>query len=1150
MSSSEIRTAGLNKIFHAIIKGEQAVTPKTAPRFLESIYTQNDRPACLHRLISAPNGLSLLQRSMWCDLSPTFCNGHAAKLLDYLSSPDILALGAGSMLRDILKAMVEPPIFWDNLVKLLREGKLNEEGQLGFAWLLCRVIHLFPSEESGPFRDLSRDDAIIKPLLASSNPNTRNLAQKIQHRAAIHDTGATLDDQAGPGGRHDNDFVDFRTISIIPTADEIRSKEPAFIRPSNMFEDEGTRENRPGLYLDNQFRLLREDMLHEIREELRPDVKRKQSRNLQLTGLTLIDVHYKPEDDTKKRRGVRWGVVLHCARDFWQFQKEKLFKPLKRKKWLQENRSFLKHQSVACLKVDGELVALTTIERDEDLLARSPPDIVLHIEGAASIIRSLIKLKAASSITLVQINTAIFAYQPILKAIQEMRDIPLEQEILFWSNQSQQQPRIAIPTRIVNSIRQTPSQNLQTLLQLSKAVNLDDSQSASLLEGLTKTVSLIQGPPGTGKSFIGALLAKALQHFADQKILVVCYTNHALDQFLEDLMDIGIPEKFMVRLGGKSTDRTKRLALQHRHIREGKLTRDDWSQIRLLETKIRELDQSLRITADRYQNTNITDSEIMDFLEFDTPSEEFFEAFSVPTSSADGMTTVGRDGKGFNRFYLLRRWRDGRNAGSFTKHSVAVDAAHIWEMSPPARNAKFVEWKEAILREKASSVQQITQEYDRAQRELDSIFESKDRQILGSVRIIGCTTTAAAMYRDRINEASPDVLLVEEAGEIMECHILTALSRSVKQLILIGDHKQLRPKVQNYELTMEKGEGYDLNCSLFERLVLKNYPHTTLLQQHRMRPEISALVRLLTYPDLKDAPGTQGRDDVRGLRSNVVFIQHSEREDDNAELERDIDKEASQNGSSKRNQHEVSMVLKILRYLGQQGYHSDEIVILTPYLGQLRALQRALSKDNDPVLNDLDCHDLVRAGLMDPEAAKIAKKPIRIATIDNYQGEESEIVIVSLTRSNPERKIGFMSQEQRVNVLLSRARLGLIMIGNSETFLQAKAPNNVWPKLIEHLKLKGYICSGLPVRCERHPTRTADLKTPDDFDQKCPDGGCTADWYWCSFIMQDASLSIEVSPNLRPHEDEMPAPVPRPVPSRPPSAMGVSFWSTKCMSQL
>jgi superfamily I DNA and/or RNA helicase len=141
------------------------------------------------------------------------------------------------------------------------------------------------------------------------------------------------------------------------------------------------------------------------------------------------------------------------------------------------------------------------------------------------------------------------------------------------------------------------------------------------------------------------------------------------------------------------------------------------------------------------------------------------------------------------------------------------------------------------------------------------------------------------------------------------------LTPSTKQIILIGDHKQLRPKVNNYALTVEKGDGYDLNVSLFERLVLSGVPHTTLNKQHRMRPETSSLVKSLTYPELEDAEKTKGRPALRGFQDNVIFVSHScpelnavqiaERRDDGAK-------------SSKENQYEADMVLKCVRYLGQQ----------------------------------------------------------------------------------------------------------------------------------------------------------------------------------------------------------------------------------------
>jgi hypothetical protein len=83
----------------------------------------------------------------------------------------------------------------------------------------------------------------------------------------------------------------------------------------------------------------------------------------------------------------------------------------------------------------------------------------------------------------------------------------------------------------------------------------------------------------------------------------------------------------------------------------------------------------------------------------------------------------------------------------------------------------------------------------------------------------------------------------------------------------------------------------------------------------------------------------------------------------------------------KQHRYEVNMVWKIVRYLVQQGYRTENIVVLTPYLGQLRELREAFKSDADPVLNDLDSYDLVRAGLMRDSPAEHTRKQIRLATI-------------------------------------------------------------------------------------------------------------------------------------------------------------------------
>lgn len=593
---------------------------------------------------------------------------------------------------------------------------------------------------------------------------------------------------------------------------------------------------------------------------------------------------------------------------------------------------------------------------------------------------------------------------------------------------------------------------------------------------------------GTGKSFIGALIAKSIFIFTQKVILVVCFTNHALDQFLEDLLDIGIPANQMLRLGGKSTSRTKCMSLYDQTTTFRQKTAS-WTAINKLKQKTEAHSTRLHRAFDRYKSTNLRPADLMEYLEFLPDGADFYDAFTVPKAE-DGLTMVGPGGRAVNDSYLFDRWSNGQDAGLFSGN-VLENVQHIWTMPVPARQASLSSWKLDILKEQVAELYGIAEDYNEAQGELDRMFKNGNAEVIASRRVIACTTTAAAKYAQELQAASRDVILVEEAGEILESHILTSFGPLTQQLVLIGDHKQLRPKVNNHDLSVEKGDGYDLNRSLFERLILKDFPHETLTEQHRMRPTISALVRHLTYPDLTDAPKTLSRPDLRGFQNNLMFISHSNPEDDAKDTANWKDMSSV---SSKQNRFEVDMVLKCVRYLAQQGYGTDDIVVLTPYLGQLKLLKQVLSKENDPVLNDLDTFDLVRAGLMQPTSKSTNERKIRLATIDNYQGEESDIVIASLTRSNPRHDIGFMSEAERLNVLLSRARNALIVIGNPETFLKARKGKDIWTKLWGLLKDGGHVYDGFPVRCEQHPETFSLLRQPSDFDAECPDGGCKEPW--------------------------------------------------------
>lgn len=480
---------------------------------------------------------------------------------------------------------------------------------------------------------------------------------------------------------------------------------------------------------------------------------------------------------------------------------------------------------------------------------------------------------------------------------------------------------------------------------------------------------------GTGKSFIGALATHFIIQETNYKILVITYTNHAEDQFLEDLLDLGIKEESMVRLGSKSTPKTAPLLLskQNSGYRRSK---NAWAVIDSLKADAAMKGLELRKAFTSYSQTYPTFRDIQDHLEFSEEDSHFYEAFLIPSDN-DGYKKVGKKGKAIAEDYLFDRWKCGQGPGVFGQHAVKNHQC-VWNIAPPLRPKYIGKWFSTILHEKAERVQELARQYDLIQEQMDTQFNESKVSLLRDKRIIGCTTTAAAKYTKLIASAQPDIVLVEEAGEIQESHILTALAPSIKQLIQIGDHKQLRPKINNYQLTVEQGDGYDLNRSLFERLILQGHPHTTLRKQHRMHPDISFLVKELTYPDLEDGPKTSTREPIRGLDDRVIFANHNHPELQN---DRISDRRDEGSKSSKENEFEARLVLKTVRFLAQQGYGTKNMVVLTPYLGQLRLVRDMLTDDVDPLLSDLDSHELIQAGLMTKAAAKVDKSPLRISTI-------------------------------------------------------------------------------------------------------------------------------------------------------------------------
>ena len=194
------------------------------------------------------------------------------------------------------------------------------------------------------------------------------------------------------------------------------------------------------------------------------------------------------------------------------------------------------------------------------------------------------------------------------------------------------------------------------------------------------------------------------------------------------------------------------------------------------------------------------------------------------------------------------------------------------------------------------------------------------------------------------------------------------------------------------------------------------------------------------------------------------------------------------------------MAVQVVKYFLLQGYSHTQITILTPYVGQILKIlnvMKSTMSDVNAYISELDREELMR-NAEDEEDAFInntkdysGRHCVRCASIDNFQGEESDIIVVSLVRSNAAGNIGFLKEEQRVNVLLSRARYGLSIIGNSSTLKHSAKGAHVWNPIIETLKKRGAISTKFPSICELHPNDGVTLiSQPSDFVKFCPNGGC------------------------------------------------------------
>ncbi|CAJ0754579.1 17256_t:CDS:2, partial [Entrophospora sp. SA101] len=388
------------------------------------------------------------------------------------------------------------------------------------------------------------------------------------------------------GPRHDNDFEDFTKILIAPTKDEILCVREPFIPTFNIpgsLELYWTQNNAERL-LDSQFRLLREDMLHPIKNGIIQFLSFMSDN--QAVNQTKIREYY---NDGGKFNHNGGGLYVYSNIKFENISvdrrcgfllkvsfKQRHMRSSYDRRLYWRNSKKLMNGSLICLllppandksqKVNDQYSFFFGIvaSRDESDLSKERAEIGIELIGDSvypiAIKRIFQKKNTFHSSNFMVEPAGVFfeAYYHVLKTIQSTRPSTLpfvqyltppkeEDELMglqapvyakapdFYFDLSalleNKSKRLLLDVKDPNSYR-----NAINELKSSK---LDDTQAEALVSSLCREIALIQGPPGTGKTFVGVELMKVLLSHENRTkgkfgpILAICFTNHALDQFLE-----------------------------------------------------------------------------------------------------------------------------------------------------------------------------------------------------------------------------------------------------------------------------------------------------------------------------------------------------------------------------------------------------------------------------------------------------------------------------------------------------------------------------------------------------------------------------------------------------------------------------------------
>ena len=580
-----------------------------------------------------------------------------------------------------------------------------------------------------------------------------------------------------------------------------------------------------------------------------------------------------------------------------------------------------------------------------------------------------------------------------------------------------------------NELKEIFNEN-ELITNLQNYGELNTSQKKCLSKIFSHSLNMIQGPPGTGKTFLASFIIynifKKSKNISD-RILVCAPSNSAADNLAEYLVNL------KNSLNVNNSEEKEKMKI----VRVYPKTKEPFENNILKEIS---LHNKLKIVTNKYKKKKLEEKY----------KKNKYNSFSIPQQIINNKesiinTHINNNLKNTNDFSLNQNM-NAENNWEYNNEDFNDDYDNNYDY---ANNYDY-DYINDNLTNDINDEENIINKPE--------LINKFSKCIINDHNII--ISTCSTSYDEKLVDTNFKYVLIDEATQCCEIESLLPILHGSRFIVMIGDQKQLGPTI-----IYPKADLVGMKISLFERMI-KLYPNNyyMLKKQYRMSEELSSFPSKFFYEGkIKNSSKHKDKENkyVKKILNQFYWINKDIpimfiNSNNNSTIKYNKSNKKSNHftsesviGKSYQNELEANITIKILNIFNsikslKRGKY--DIGIITPYIGQKKLILEKLIYDDD---NNIPFMDLIK------------NDTINIASVDSFQGKEKDFIIINTVRSNNKNKIGFLKDVKRLNVSITRARHGLIIIGDAHCLAKSIGEKDnkysIWRYLIKSYQNLGVI---------------------------------------------------------------------------------------------